>query len=103
VPVDLTLVAKLRAAKEEAIQLADAGDRLRGILVQIDHDTQEGHGFIQSMRKLQEEQASAEADFAVAKSRGDLPAMEAAQQRINTLLAAEKRLQDAIAAILKTS
>lgn len=100
VPVDFQLVAKLREAKEQAIPLAEAADRLRGILVEIDHNSAQGTGFIQSMRALNDELDSANADFGTAKAKKDVQGMEAAQSRINTILAKQKALQDQIAAII---
>jgi hypothetical protein len=100
VPVDLALVAQLRAAKVEAIGLADATDQLSQHLVAIDHNTSQGFGFIQAMRQLNEDLDRANADFDAAKTRNDLAGQSAAQQRINTILSAQKKLQDEIAAII---
>jgi hypothetical protein len=100
VPVDFPLVAQLRAAKEEAIGLAKAADDLGAHLVEIDHNTSQGFGFIQAMRTLNDDLDRANADFDTAKSRGDVGAMASAQQRINAILTAQKKLQDDIAAII---
>jgi hypothetical protein len=98
VPVDFPLVGQLRAAKLEAIELAKAADDLNAHLVQIDH--RGNTNFIQSMRTLIEDLDRANADFDSAQQRGDVAGMAAAQQRINTILAAQKKLQDDIAVII---
>jgi hypothetical protein len=100
VVVDPQLSSKLRDAKVEAIALADASDRLRGILVDIDHNSAQGFGFLDSMKSVLAELDAANADFDSAKATGNVQGQEAAQQRINTLLTKRNQLQDQNAAII---
>jgi hypothetical protein len=100
VPVDFQLVAQLRAAKEEAIPLAEAADRLKVSLLEIDHSTSQGFGFMGAMKTLLNQLDSANADFDTAKATGNVRGMADAEQRRATILARIKQLQDQIAVII---
>ncbi|MGI8548792.1 MAG: hypothetical protein ACR2M1_15930, partial [Gemmatimonadaceae bacterium] len=98
--VDPALVERLRAAKVEAIALADQSERLQVLYQGIDDDIRLGGNLIRDMADVSAQLAQAEADKASAQARykaGDRTAyrdVQSAQQRINTLLGEQGKLQD---------